>query len=389
MDLETPVPCIRGHFGEQLNTFQTMLSTSSVETILGHDPRSAEWRKLAVTNPDLQRIYETVQRKTKPSRRKSIRDYIENRIGPKAHYVGAFPPICIGMTRPVKFKPTNPEQPEIGVLLLPSALHDHRIVLDGLGRLTAALDLVRENPDGNGWFTFPVTIFAPKEGRVLDVERLEQLFHDFNFLPTVVDKAHALALDHSDIYLQMVEQLGKIDVVAKNGGVEKRKATLGKNSTALTTQQLFARFVRGACEGPRAQETDKQTVFDNPNLRGETFLDLKAALSDFLTVFATRMGTRFTDHDSIHLHTLGWSTLGRIFYEMEFGPQKLVEHARTLAIYRLADVDWTRYNPDWVNLIGTETTDATGRKAVATLTRRETLDALTEYLRVKVGLSDA
>lgn len=52
------------------------------------------------------------------------------------------------------------------------------------------------------WFSFPVTFYAPTAG-VIALEQLGQLFHDFNFLQTRVSASQAIALDKSDIYMQL------------------------------------------------------------------------------------------------------------------------------------------------------------------------------------------
>jgi hypothetical protein len=63
--------------------------------LLGHDPRSKNWKRLP---DDLRQIYEYLQRKTDKNRRESIAAYIEERLGPDSIAIGAFPAISIAFS---------------------------------------------------------------------------------------------------------------------------------------------------------------------------------------------------------------------------------------------------------------------------------------------------
>jgi hypothetical protein len=111
--------------------------------------------------------------------------------------------------------------------------------LDGLARVAGVLDIYNGDKEGKfaHGFTFAVTVFAPKKIRGdLTLEGLGQLFHDMNFKQTSVSRAHALALDRSDIHTILTNEIGSLPVITRAGGMEVRASSLGKKSTAIVVQ---------------------------------------------------------------------------------------------------------------------------------------------------------
>src|ERR1043166_4013988 len=226
--LSIPIPAVRGFFGQDLTTFQTQIRPDQIVQILGHDPRSANWKSLPA---DLRQIYEYLQRATTKGRREGIGEYIEERLSPDAIAIGAFPAICIGMVRPAMFKSLQEDQSSpdssAGTLSLELSDGNRRIMLDGLARVTGALDLIEEQETESNvgeWFSFPVTFYAPTTN-VITLEQLGQLFHDFNFLQTRVNANQAIALDKSDPYIQLTNKLGRSDTLQQYGGMEERSGS--------------------------------------------------------------------------------------------------------------------------------------------------------------------
>jgi hypothetical protein len=398
--LSIPIPAVRGFFGADLTTFQTQIRPDQIVQILGHDPRSLNWKYLP---PDLRQMYEYLQRTTKKDRREGTATYIEERLAPDAIAIGAFPAISIGMIRPATFKTETEDVSSplsaVGTLHLELSDTNRRIILDGLARVTGALDLMEERPDARigDWFSFPVTFYSPT-GRVTTLEQLGQLFHDFNFLQTRVNANQAIALDKSDPYIQLTNRVGRSETFVQYGGMEERAASLGNKSTAIVVQRVLLRFVRGACEGRRFQESNLGRT-DNPNLTAQSFPELQAKLERFVAAFAERMGAeRFKDRDSLHLSAPGWQVLGLIFHDIAFRlPDRMTDRTRSDAMDRLAEIDWSRYNPDWIGMVGEAErdkvtqqliTDEQGRQRVA-LSRagRTTIAAILSYVRLKTGLS--
>jgi len=398
LNLKTPVPCIQGTFGDRLVTYTTQASPKQIMNLLGHDPRSKNWKRLP---DDLRQVYEYLQRKTDKNRRESVAAYIEERLGPDSIAIGAFPAISIAFQQPIEFKAYGqPIQSAVGDLMVdisPSAI---RVLIDGLGRVTGALDVADEgNEHLLDRFQFPITIYAPKPGtKPLSWKEMGQLFHDFNFRVQPVSKQLAIALDTSDIYIALASKLAECSFIANHGGVAERSASLGSKSTNLIVQTLLVRTVRGACEGRKFQEADLSSV-DTPNLTKETFNGMLSSIDTFFSGLATKMGSeRFTDRQSLHLTSPGWQALGVLHHDIVF-KLKLDAVERSKAIDRVAAIDWSRYNPEWLNLgighpeidkkSGAPILDNQGRQKVAlTGAGRTNTQKLLDYMRQKSGISD-
>jgi hypothetical protein len=146
-----------------------------------------------------------------------------------------------------------------------------RILLDGLGRITGSLAFLEEDAKRDCLFTLPTTIFAPtEEHSELTLAELGQLFFDFNFRAVALSPTHAMELDQSDPYLMLTGKLAASEVIQRHGGMETGRQSLGSKSTAVVVQSVLLRFVRGACEGGKAQKSNK-VVVDHPNLSRESF----------------------------------------------------------------------------------------------------------------------
>jgi len=383
------VPCIKGTFGRHLYTYQTHVLPTELHNLLGHDPRSKNWRNLP---ENIREIYQYLQRPTEKKRREGTARYIRDRFDSTNSFsIGAFPAISIGATNPLQFVPYDEQgrniSSDVGELHFDLSANSTRILLDGLARYTGAMEVYdagdQEIVDS---FTFPVTIYVPQE-RNLTLMELGQLFHDFNFLTQPIKKNQAIALDQSNIYVGLTKKLGETDVIERNGGVEERAASLGKKSTALVAQQVFLRFVRGACEGIAFQKKlSEEYPSGEPNLTRETFSLIKARLEKFLEIFAEGMGESFCDHRSIHLTAPGWYAIGLIFYDVEF--RSSLSDVEKKHIYkRLAQINWTRYNSDFFGMLGEKDNDENGEPYLSKARGGGNAPKnLANYLRSKLGL---
>jgi DGQHR domain-containing protein len=395
LDLTFDIPAIRGYCGNWLSTYATQIRPSHIQNVLGHDPRSRNWRNL---RPEVREIYEHLQRKTDKSRRDSIADYIEERFSPDANTIGAFGAISIGFVESIRFIEDETIK-GIGKLCIDISQSNFRVMLDGLGRVTGALDLGEENPDIFNNFVFPVTIFAPSQPMAkLTYDQMGQLFHDMNFKVQPVVKNHAVSLDTSDPYITLANQLALIPVIKDNGGVAKRMASLGKKSSELVVQTVLIRFVRGALEGRPFQESNMATA-RYPNLTRPNFNSALFGVSEFLTSFANAMGEKFRDKDreSLHLTSPGWQALGVLHhdlrYKLKLSETEIKDHAKLAAA-----IDWSRFNPDWTPMLGPPETnkfsgkpvvDAQGRTRVAIAgAGRSNVQHILDYLRLKLNLTE-
>ncbi len=396
LELKLPIRAIQGFCGNRLATYATQLKPRDIIALLGHDPRSKNWRNLPTNTRE---IYEHLQRKTAKSRRDSIAGYIEERFSQDAITIGAFPAISVGFVEALDFSMDDHES-AIGTLKIDISLSTARVMLDGLGRVTGALDLIdEEKGDVLENFVFPVTIFAPRPGeRPLSYDELGQLFHDMNFKVQPVAKSHAVALDTSDLYISLANRLGDIPIIFDNGGVAKRAASLGKKSTELVVQTVLVRFVRGALEGRSFQESNMATV-ESPNLNRQNFTSAQLSVENFLSAFGVAMGPRFKDKDkeSLHLTSPGWQALGVLHHDLKYklglSDEEVQDYAK-----QAAALDWTRYNPAWIPMLGSpeidkvtgkQIVDAEGRPRVAISgAGRSNVQNILDYLRTNLGISD-
>lgn len=348
LSIKTPIPCIQGFFGDRLVSYATQISPTQIVNLLGHDPRSKNWKRL----PDeLRKIYEFLQRKTMASRRESVLGYIEERLAPEAILLGGFPAISIALQNPAEFESFDISGKQIdravGRLLVDVSPMNFRVVVDGLARITGAMDIADEGKaEILKNFFFPVTIFAPKiDETPLTWREMGQLFHDFNFRVTPVPTRHALPLDNSDIYILLANQLGQQGVIKDNGGVAERAASLGSKSSELVILSSLVRAVRGACEGRPFQKSNLATA-SAPNLTRGTFNELHRSLEHYFSGIAARMGASYKKHELLHLSAPGWQALGVIHHDLAFRLNLPIE-AREAYLDRIAEIDWRRSNGDW------------------------------------------
>jgi DGQHR domain-containing protein len=390
--LKAPVPCVQGFYGSRLVTYTTQISPAQIVNLIGHDPRSQNWKKL---NKEVGDIYKYLQRPTSKSRREGVAGYIEERFGPDSLTIGAFPSISLAFRDQVEFVPSQLRG--VGEIMLDISPSVVRILIDGLGRVTGILDLIDEGQTDLLNFQLPVTIYAPAPGtKALSWREMGQLFHDFNFRVQPVPQRLALALDTSDAYVRLARQLEKYAFLDDHGGVAERIASLGTKSTQLVVQTVWVRTIRGATEGRKFQESNLAHMED-PNLTLETAEDIRDSIATYFQDIADHMGDeRWEDRDSLHLSSPGWQALGVVHHDIAFRA-KLGPADRQKVAERIAQIDFSRYNPDWMKLgIGTpevnkltgeDVTDSQGRRRIAlTGAGRTNTQQLINYIRNKTGL---
>lgn len=398
-EYKLPIPCIQGHFGTRLLTFTTQATPKQVVALLGHDPRSTKRKQLQQTNPELAAIYNTIQRDTVKGRRDSIADYIADRMPEHAaKTIGAFPAISIGCTNPEDFRPFD-GMSMAGMVMIDTAQTSsaQRIVLDGLGRLTGALELIDAGHPEWVNFKFPLTFYAPRQNEKLTVAELGQLFADFNGRVFPVAKRFSMKLETADPYVRLGRELAEEPFLFDHGGVAEGLASLGGKSTELVVQTVFVRTVRGACEGRKFQEANLAHA-DSPNLTEATQDQVRESIALFFNAIAEHMGdVRWEDRDSLHLSSAGWQAMGVLHHDVVYRAGLSTEDDLISAAKVIASVDWSRGNPEWMGLgIGMPEVDKTtgkpvlddkGRPRIALSgAGRTNTQAIIDFLRKKVGL---
>lgn len=359
---------MQGAVGHRLFTYTTQVSPRYLETLLGHDPRSRQWRKLEP--PELRNIYEQLQRTTSADRLRGIQSYIRKRFKKEAVVLGAFPAISVAVKNRIKFEPYKEEEggdrAGAGTLHLDMSRLNSRIVLDGLARVSGIIELVELASDeslpeedrrslGNllNEFTIPLVIFAPKQDdKPLNLREMRQLFADFNFKQTSISPTMAMSFDSSDIYIEATKRLGETDVVDHHGGVEMKSASLGAKSTALVALQNLVRFTRGAAEGDLFAEmkTNVDKDEDKRRLSEENMDEFVESVRQFLAGMAASMGSdRFRDiRDSVHTTGPGWGALGALFHDLDvtLGRRDYYELGR-----KLGQLDMRKSGEAWADIM--------------------------------------
>lgn len=379
-----PIGAVQGFFGKRIATYTTQIRPLEIKRVLGHDPRSKNWKMLPKST---QEIYERIQRPTTKDRREGVAAYIEQRFGARQG-VGAFPSISIGITQPSRFDPMSAGS-AIGTLHLEE--EGERILLDGLGRVSGCLDLAEESSEGLALvksIVLPVTFYLPtSDSDPLTVQELGQLFMDFNFRVHPVPARVAMSLDQSDIYISLTNQLAKEPFIARHGGMEVRAASLGKKSTALVVQANLLRAVRGACDGRDFQESN---LASNGNLTDATFQSELNSIAGFFTEIANRMGVMWAKSDSLHLTSPGWQALGVLHHDMNHRSLGLSPAERSLVYDVIAGIDWSRSNKQWVDEAGlgiwAVPKGGTKEQVVILGAGRNNTQAIIDFLRKKTGL---
>jgi len=283
----------------------------------------------------------------------------------------------------------------VGTLYLDLGISQPRMLLDGLARVTGAMDYVDEGVGVDEWFSFSVTIFAPSpEKGHLTLRELGQLFFDFNYRLSRVPPSMALEMDMAGLYSQMTDWLKDQPVIADHGGMQESGASLGSKSTALVVRRVLHGFVTVAAEGEKALRGAKSEEVRNPETTQDNLTETREKICSFLTHFAEEMGERFTDLESIHLTRTGWEAIGMIIHDVMWSPDRRPGDVERV-VRALAAVDWSRTNPDWFGRIGSAEADSEGREILDADGRRRViisggkgdqgLRRLITYLRRKTG----
>lgn len=387
-----------GLHGPRLATFATQINPLDITIVLGHDPRSD--RRRFLNDQKLVELYSYMQRKTASSRRDSIKNYIQDRLFPGSDLVGGFPAISIAVQYPIEFEEIDPAFQGVVNMSIDTGVHNKRVALDGLGRISGALALVdlalggelmtdeaQELQRALEQISIPCVFYSPRPGQQpLSQEEIGQLFHDFNFKVTPVSAKDAIALDKSDPYIRATYTLAQSVENIRRYGMDTKAASLGSKSKAIVVQPVLLRFIRAALEGERVAEAARNvSVSDGILARGNS-QQLLGTLSEFLDAFATAMGDEWYQRESVHLSSAGWQALGVVYHDIAFILKDIdqIAFARELA----RKIDWKRDAKIWAALV-TEKANRKGEKVLSFLgagasTRRDIVLILRREMGIRV-----
>lgn len=386
-----------GLHGPRLATYATQINPLDITNVLGHDPRSD--RRRSLNDQKLVELYSYMQRKTSAVRRESIKNYIEDRLFPGSDLVGGFPAICIAVQQPIEFEEIDPGFQGVVNMSIDTGVHNKRVALDGLGRISGALSLVELALGGEllpdeaqallkalEQISIPCVFYSPRPGQhPLTQEEIGQLFHDFNFKVTPVSAKDAIALDKSDPYIRATYSLAQNVENIRRYGMDTKAASLGSKSKAIVVQPVLLRFIRAALEGERVAEGARNISLSDGVLTRGNAQQVIGSLAEFLDTFADEMGDEWYQRDSVHLSSAGWQALGVIYHDVTFDMKDVdrLTFARALA----RKIDWKRDAKIWSALV-TEKINKNGETALSFLgagasTRRDIISILRREMGIK------
>ncbi len=399
------LPAIRCSQSVHACAYQTAMTVHDLVPYLlnGHDPRSQNWKTLPAPVRDM---YEKLQRKTTKARRTDMRNYILRRMAPKSYWIGAIPPIVVGMQLGQRFEPEGDDG--LGHLRVNTRLDRPNILLDGLGRITGFLDVMYDEDLTDevrrwaGEAVIPVMLLTPLTGEdELGLEELGQIFHDMNVLSAPVTRGQAVDLDRSDRYIQTTNKVALLSVIVENGGCDHRAVTISKKSSVWTTKTVLLKSVRAASEGPGSHVDHIREQPNNPFLAGQAEMNEIVDRFDhgLRTMLSAMADGKAPIHNTFLRTASWWVAFGLVLHDLHqsYDGQTISVERRDILLRRIGAIDWSLGNPDF-GFLGTSVEEkATGIKP-RDEEGREMLNRffggqkayynLAAYTREKIGLKE-
>lgn len=399
------LPAIKCTETVRADCYQTAMTVHDLVPYLlnGHDPRSQNWKHLP---GDVREMYEKLQRKTSKSRRESMRDYILRRMSPDSYWIGAIPPVVVGMQLPQKFEDEG-EDGLLGYLKVSTRLDRPNILLDGLGRITGFLDVMYdESLDGNtrkwaGEAVIPIMLVTPARETELSLEELGQLFHDMNVLSTPVGRGQAVDLDRSDLYIQTANEVAKLEAIAQQGGCDHRAISISKKAGTWTTKTVLLKSIRAAAEGPGSHVDHMKDRIESPYLRGRSQMnEIISEYDEALKVFTDALpGKKIPEDDTLLRTSAWWIAFGLVLHDLHdsYKGSRISDEKREAMLRSMAAIDWGLGNPDFSFLghsveekaTGAKPTDGQGRAVINRFYGgSKAYYNLAAYIRNRIGLHE-
>lgn len=353
------LPALRGSFGPRVESFSVHLEPTSLREFLGHDPRSANWKNL---DEALGKMYGEVQRKTQKARIEGLMKYFRERFTEEAVVAGALPAVSIAFMETLPFTPVRVGASKaVGLVTVPSVRENRRVVIDGLGRISAALSLFDFANSSEGTaaerraaaailddFTIPAVLYAPRvEGQELDTDDLKQIFHDFNFKSVKITTTQALAMDRSSIYTRLAELLAEEEPIVNRGGMRIGTQKV-EGQAPLVEQKDLITFVKGAVEGEGWMRKAAHAEPVVPSITRSDIPEVISHLAEYLDPIYE--AEDISNPESILIDATAWYALAAIYHDLT---TVLTVPDKAPSIRKLAEIDWRHTNPMWVGLFNT------------------------------------
>ena len=399
------LPAVRCSQSVHASVYQTAMTVHEVVPYLlnGHDPRSQNWKNLPAA---VREMYEKLQRKTSKARRTEMRNYILRRMAPGSYWIGAIPPIVVGMQLGQVFEPAG--DGDLGYVRVSTRLDRPNILLDGLGRITGFLDVMYDGSQDEkisqwaGEAVIPVMLLTPpSQDSSLDLEQLGQVFHDMNVLSTPVAKGQAVDLDRSDMYIQTVNMVASLSIIADNGGCDHRAVSISKKSGAWCTKTVLLKAVRAASEGPGSHVDHIREQPENAFLAGNAQMNEIVERFDHGLHTASSMMSegRVPPNDTLLRTASWWVAFGLVLHDLHkaYEGHQISPERRDTLLRKIGALDWGLGNPDFKFLgdsveekaTGARPRDAEGREILNRFFGgQKAYYNLAAYIRQQIGLKE-
>jgi DNA sulfur modification protein DndB len=319
MQYTVNVPAMRGKMGTR-TYYSCLLPLEAIESMFKFDPDERQWTDLSPEQRE--------QRALNKSRVPVIASYIlEN----EDDYL--FASITASYKSPPVFAPAGQSESvdeDLGTLRL--KLGDELIINDGQHRCAAIVEAVKKNPE-LGSQTISVLLF-PWES----VERVQQMFTDLNRHVVKTSKSLDVLFDKRDpISIATMFSLDKVPVFREL--TEKVDASLKAKSTKLFT--LAALY---DANNDLLKDQPSEAVEDNAKLLTEYWSAASEHMVDWTKVLKGQKMATELRADCISSHSTVLRALGGL------GAELMKSSDWKERLVALADIDWSKKNPDWQNV---------------------------------------
>jgi DNA sulfur modification protein DndB len=345
MPMQVSVPAMRGKIGSR-NYYSCLMPLDAIQSMFKFDPDERQWTDLSPEQRE--------QRALNKSRVPVITSYIlEN----EDDYL--FASITASYKSQPVFVPSN--QPlggeDIGTLML--KLGDELTINDGQHRCAAIVEAVKRNPELASQ-TISVLLF-PWES----IERVQQMFTDLNRHVVKTSKSLDVLFDKRDpISIATMFSLDKVPVFKEL--TEKVDASLKAKSTKLFTLAALYDANKDLLKDQNAEDVE-----DNAKRLSEYWTVVSEHMADWTKVVTGHKLATELRSESISAHSTILRALGGL------GAELMQSSDWKERLVALAQIDWSKKNPDWQNVCIVANSVVSNRQARA---------ATKSYIKGRLGM---
>ncbi|WP_334162673.1 DNA sulfur modification protein DndB [Phenylobacterium sp.] len=228
----------------------------------------------------------------------------------------------------LEFEPTSEHNASLGILRIP--MSGQFIINDGQHRRAAIEAALRESPR-LGDESIAVVFFSD-----IGLARSQQMFADLNRYAIRPAPSISILYDHRDRAAELVRRLVN-DAPHFRDLVEMERSTLSLRSRRLFTFSALYQATTALLGGSLEEDFDHAL-----ELATAFWTEVARRLPEWEQVRRGRLAASEVRQDLIHSHGVVLHALGRV------GATLIRTHAEWRPhLSQLADIDWSRSNPDW------------------------------------------